>query len=801
MFCIKKILFISIMSTSLIANVQAYDDKNNEIESITVTARHQEERLIDVPMSISSISDVQLTDRNYTNATDVYRTIAGAAMTVNNGQLILRGLSGGNNGSPDTTTTFVDDIPLDFDQLIDIERIEVLRGPQGTLYGSNAIGGTVRIITKKPVLDEFELFGSTQVTSAKNVDDLYGNISLGLNIPLIDDKLAMRIVGNYEDNQLPYKNMHTNVHSEVKEGFVRSKILWKATSDLDISVGYLNIDKSSKGDFLGDGSRPGQKETISLTENLNTKYGYDVDFNYVDCPATASRPECMGGQRYSGTEEKYQLWDLLDPAFDSTTNVTTLNINHNDLFGLAKFVYAGSYSKYKEKSINNWSRLDANDLFKTWIVNRDELEETTHEIRLHNIYSKNPINWTVGVFYDKKVTDDLDSQKQLHDTGNKASAIAKAVWWDIDVTQLGINTFVDPQQNWENTLISYYQRELSFFGEFSYNLNFSELGSLELSAGIRHFDFKDSYKDESSGIWSESDESALWSEDLSSLYPEWSKYTSNDSGEESGNRFKYSVTYKPDVDTSLYALYSEGYRPGGNNSELPQSCDADPLAQSRKSRFSSDSIDNYELGIKQSLLDNTFNYSLSVYKIDWTDIRTEVYMDSCGFKYTSNVGEAESKGIEFESIAQLTDDLEITLNASHISAEIKNDNESIGAEAGDDMTMVPDTSVYIAFDYGYQLFEKDAFIRAELNYYGEYKTHFNVRDEDIVPSYTIFNVSGRFDINEELKFGIYINNIFDKNAYSYKAARSRDDSDLAAQENIQFIPERNITLRIDYTFI
>lgn len=125
------------------------DNKINEkkIEHIVVTSRKKEETIIEIPMSVSSISAMEIVDRNYTYATDIYRTLAGAAMPRN--ELILRGLSGGNTTYPDTTAVFTDDIPLEFNNLADIERVEVLRGPQGTLYGSNAIGGTVRIITKK----------------------------------------------------------------------------------------------------------------------------------------------------------------------------------------------------------------------------------------------------------------------------------------------------------------------------------------------------------------------------------------------------------------------------------------------------------------------------------------------------------------------------------------------------------------------------------------------------------------------------------------------------------------------------
>lgn len=774
----KKSLLSTVIVASTLSTSPSFA-KDSEIESITVTARHQEERIIDVPMAISTISDMEISDRNYTDATDLYRTLAGAAMVGNEGQLILRGLSGGNSGTPDTTTTFVDDVPFDFTNLIDVERVEILRGPQGTLYGSNAIGGTVRIITKKPVFDEFEFFGSAQATGEKNVSGLDNNFSAGVNIPLIDESLALRVTGNYEKDNYAFENINTGIQSESESGFIRSKLLWQATKNIDLTFGFARVEESYIGDTLGDGSRPRGKYQAVLTPNNIPGHGYDVDFYYLDCPLTSSRAECMSGEKQTGIKEKYQLWDLIDPELDSSSNLITLNINDKDLFGLASVVYAGSFRRYKETGIDNWSRLDAEDMFETWIVNKDDTDHTTHELRFQNIDS-GQLSWTAGIFYNKEESKDVEWQAQYHSAGDETSAIAEA-WWYEDVTKLGIETFNNPQKNWSNVAARYYQRELSFFGDASYNLNLYQHGSLEFSAGVRHFNFKDSFNGETAGIWSEG--------------------TTANAGEESGNRYKYSISYRPNRDLSIYALYSEGYRPGGNNAPLSQSCKSDPSAENRKDRFTSDSVENYEIGIKSSAFENKFNYSLAVYQIDWTDIRTSIYMDSCGFEYMANAGEAVSKGVEFESSTALTSDLAMTLNASYINAKVTEDNESISAKSGDDMTMVPDVTAYIALDYGYKVFNKQAYLRVDANYYGEYKTHFNVREEDKVPSYSVVNLSGRFEISDEINISIHLNNLFNNDAYSYKGARSRDDSDTAAQEYIQFLPERNLTLRVDYTFM
>jgi len=784
----QKLINCAILS-ALICTTPTYAfEENNEtsaeedVESITVTARRKSETIIEIPMAISSISAMEIQDRNYTSATDIYRTLAGAAMP--RGQLILRGLSGGNTTTPDTTATFVDDVPYTFTNLSDVERVEVLRGPQGTLYGSNAIGGTVRIITKKPVLDEFELFGSVQGGAETDVDGYDSNISLGVNIPLVDGKVALRVNGNLEHDKLPYVNMNTGTQSDIDRGFIRSQLLWQISDEMDVTFGFSRVEYRDRGAALGDRSKPGYYWDYSLSANADAPYGYDVDFFKVNCDANAERPACMGGTAPTakgGVPEKYQLWESIDPWYESSSNLYTLNFNHDNVFGVATMSYAGSFRKYKTDSLDNWSRLDASDMFKTWIINDDFMDETSHEIRFQNFDANDALSWTVGAFYNKTETKDaLDNQNQYHEKGDIASAVAMNWWWGIDVTQLGIDTFGNPQRNWNNATILDYDREFALFADIAYTLDIGDMGELELNAGIRRFDLKDDFIGQTRGIWSERE--------------------TRTGGEESGNRFKYSASWRPNNELSVYALYSEGYRPGGNNGELAQSCVDDPNASQRKDRYTSDSIDNYELGLKAAAFDRRFNFAAAIYQIDWTDIKTDVYMPTCGFSFTANGGEAQSKGFEFESTAQLTDDLMMTFNTSYTNSKLTEDNDAISGKKGDSMTMVPEWNGYLAFDQGFEVMGKQAFIRADYTYYGEYKTHFNVRDEDVVPSYSYVNLSGRIELSDSVRLSVHLNNVFNTDAISYKRARSRSEDNTTAQQYIDYLSERNLTVRVDYTF-
>ena len=749
-----------------------------QLEHIMVTSRKKEETIIEIPMSISSISGMEIVDRNYTYARDIYRTLAGAAMP--RGELILRGLSGGNTAFPNTTAVFTDDIPLEFNNLADIERVEILRGPQGTLYGSNAIGGTVRIITKKPVMNEFQLFGSLQSKSEKNVNGYDTNFSLGINIPLIDDTLALRINGNIDDDKGVMVNAFTGAQAGAEDNFLRSQLLWAPTDDLSINLGFVRTEYSEHGSFSADRSKPGGYWEAIFDENEDSLYGYDIDERFVECDPNLGRPACLsGGENITGAKDKYTVYDLIDDWYKDKLEIYTLTIAHDNILDIATLTYAGSFRQYKGHYLTDWSRADADDLFRTWIIGEDFDKRTTHEIRLQNIDVNSSFSWTIGMFSDKSTTpENPNNQWQYHEGGDKVSALTN-YWWGEDVTALGEKEFGNPNKNWNYAIVENWMNELSFFADVSYTLETDSMGKFEFGGGIRRYDLEDYFHSISTGIW-DNDSSIT-------------------SGQEDGTRLKFSTAWMPSSDMSVYALYSEGYRPGGNNGPLPQSCTDDPKSSSRNDRYNSDQIENKEIGFKASMFNNTFNFTSAIYQIDWTSIKTDIYMDTCGFSYTANGGEARSRGIEFESTAQLTDNLTMTLNTSYTDSYLTLDNDAIDGKAGDDMTMIPKYNAYLAFDQAINIMSKEAYIRLDMTAYGKYKTHFDTLPADEVDSYQVFNLSGRIELSDSVQLSVHINNLLDSEIVSYQKARSRDVESRAAQY-IRYLPERNVTVRLDYTF-
>ncbi|GHF10783.1 hypothetical protein GCM10017044_00580 [Kordiimonas sediminis] len=776
------------------AQTESDSDAVTEIEEVYVTARKKQELIVEVPMNIAAVGAEEISKRNLINKEDVYRSIAGAAAPgvgdiSGRGQLILRGLSGGNDATPNTTSTFTDGIPLNFSDLYDVERVEVLRGPQGTLYGSNAIGGTVRIITKKPDLSEMSVGGSILFKTEHHRPGTevrgYGMI----NVPIMEDKLALRVSGSSGSKAGKIINVYNDHNGEEEEKFIRAQLMWAPSDTTRVNLSYVNQDFYDSTYQAVDVSTPSYYYEAILTANPDAPYGYDVAFDFPNCPTGASRPECKSGGNIMGDyNPEFAVWNLVDNYTEYNMDVFGLTVDKDNLIDGIDMSYAGSYRDFTTSGRQGgWSRFDANDMFRTWILDQDAYDRWTHEIRFQS-NSEGPLEWTVGAFYDEIDYAPSDSwQWQYHASDNKSRAIAAYLWGDYwglgDPTQIGIDMYGDPTKNYNATRFETNLKELALFGEASYTFDLGDSGKLEITGGLRYYDLKDKIHTEVSGIWVGAEPSV----------------TRTDDGE-NGTRKKVSVNWMPNQEFAVFGIYSEGYRQGGNNGPTaPNDCANDENIDSYVDRYSSDKIKNYELGMKGFLFERKFQFSSAVYQIDWTDVQTSVYMPSCGFSYTANAASARSRGLEFESTTSLTDTLKFLANFSYTDSKMTSDVEALGAKDGDDMTMVPKYNFYAALDKELEIWGREGSVRIDVSGYGKYKSHFNVKDEDISPAYQIVNLSGGIQVNEYARISLHVNNIFDKKAVRY--ARSRSRSDWSGNTLSEFyIDERTVALRLDFNF-
>ena len=418
------------------------------LDEIVVTARKKEEVVLDIPMNISTITETEIKARNIVDKSELYRTIAGAASP--RGELILRGLSGSNSSSPNTTNVWTDGIPFDFDNVYDVERVEVLRGPQGTLYGSNAIGGTVHVITNKPNLNELEISGSVMFKNEAHRPGTEVRAFGVVNVPIVEGSLGLRVTGQSGGKTGKILNLNDGHRGETEDEFLRAQLLWEPNDKTQVNLSVVRDEYFSDEYSDVDLSTPPYYYEAILTPNAAATYGYDVALTFPDCPSGASRPECkihsIGALVQDGYNPDFATWYLLNHFNANETSLVGLTIDRQDIIDGVDLSYAGSYRDTDTSGRqNHWSRYDAQDMFRTWIDDTNGWNRFTHELRLQSS-GDGPIEWTVGAFHDESNgKENPNVQWQYHASDNRSRAIADYLWgywWGYeDPTQLGIDVY------------------------------------------------------------------------------------------------------------------------------------------------------------------------------------------------------------------------------------------------------------------------------------------------------------------------------------------------------------------------
>lgn len=342
------------------------DDAAANDGDIVVTASRREQKLVDVPMSISAVTQEQLDKRGAASLLDLSRSVPGLVVTESGpgqNQIFLRGVSN-PNGNASLVGVYLDEIPvtaaalaqLDL-QLVDLERVEVLRGPQGTLYGQGSAGGTVRFITRRPDFD-----GVSGEASLSLYATQHGGFSERLNgfvnVPVVDDKLAFRVSGTLA-NLGGWIDQPAAGRKNINDQFiknVRIKSLWKPVEALDI-VGTVVVHRN-KGDGL----------TVGADEN------YDVSFPNGDP---------LAKERFVDNYEVYNLTAKYD-------------------FGSVELMSSTSYVNSHKLSVGVALKLP--DDFETFNDDTIDSKVFAQEVRLSSS-GKNRLNWVIGGFYTNETID------------------------------------------------------------------------------------------------------------------------------------------------------------------------------------------------------------------------------------------------------------------------------------------------------------------------------------------------------------------------------------------------------------
>ena len=251
----------------------------------------------------------------------------------------------------------------------------------------------------------------------------------------------------------------------------------------------------------------------------------------------------------------------------------------------------------------------------------------------------------------------------------------------------------------------------------------------------------------------------------------------------------------PNEDLTLFAVSSAGYRPGGNNSALPPFCAGDPEASNFQRRYTSDKAENTEFGIKAR--GDTFNFNATYFLIDWTDIQIGI-APACGWSFTSNGGEAETKGVELDFDVMLADGLYMDFAGAFMTAETTIDMPSFGAAAGDSLPGTVEEQYNIGLSYDHTIGSKSAYTRVDYLYYGDSYATFGQSEDQMSPAYEKFNLNVGVELNENSSLQLSIDNLMDNRAEAFKF--SANSPGWRPRNYLQWIPPRSVSLRYTYRY-
>ena len=752
-----------------------------EVEEVIVTANKKAETVQEIPMNITVLSEALLDERGITSPEDYLRTLAGVSTPGGSNYFSFRGLntSTSQRGSG-TSSVFIDEVSGSLMSLFDVERVEILRGPQGTLYGSNAIGGTIRYVTNKP--DSSSSYGKIRIGygDKKRATDPRKTIEAMYNMPLTES-IAARAVFSQIISPGIYKNIQTDkIVGEEDDTQFMLTFAYDDGGNLTGSFRYFKTNYETFGILEPGQSKPGSADVYVPGCTPSTSYYYGES-----CQRLGAIASEFGISDYN---PQYAHASASDETEDDEMEMVQINLKYD--FNIFDANLILTEKDFTANAYTDWARIDMDDLYiAPLVVENDTSEESFTELRISS--KPGTIEWTIG-YYNYEYEDNPGiNQTQYAPNAEAFEYITDIImgYPDFDGTVYcppfceGYTGY--PYLYYASATDLSVQDETSYYAQVDYNLG----EKLTFTFGIRDYELSDSYISSQYGVFFMDENGS------DGTFPAGTSYAA-ESGEESDTRTKYAVSYKPDEDLTLYFTQATGYRPGGNQSPLPPFCESDEtIGDTFSQRYNSDEAQTTEFGVKS----RGSNYSANVtyFEVDWDKIIIRV-TPGCGWGYNFNGGQAETKGWEVDFSYELTDSLSLDFAGSSMTAETSIDIESLGASAGDRLPNTVETQWNLGLVYDALILSYPSYARLDMSYYGDSFNTFAENPNTSSPDYTKLNLNIGMDLSEVSKLQLTIDNLTDERTEAYIYAV--DDTGYRPRNWMQWIPPRTVTIKYSYSF-
>ena len=701
------------------------------IEEIVVTAQKRSETLRKVPESISVVTGLQLEEQHIDDYADLARTIPDLSFSSLGApglsNLEIRGIS--STVGTSTVAIYLDDAPITIrnnsfysgqsePQLFDLAQSEVLRGPQGTLYGASSMGGTIRFVSNKVNLDDFEGTASGELSGTQDGGVNYKAKGV-LNIPVVAGQMGLRI--GFETTQDSGFVDHATLGGAIdrtgingyRSNVIKASLLWDVTDALTITPAVFAQKTVINDTGLVDFATPNYITTKLVQEGGNDTLAVpsikvNYDFDWADLTSVTS----YAFRHFPRTTDGTFFNSVFVGGFIDGFGITGVdgNLDGKNLAALPGPVF---------NSLNT--------------------RQLTEEIRLvskpYDPESGNPFTWIAGLYYSDSKNFGTSAQyiPGFNSTFQRTYGVPAA---DILGTDIPNDLFFDFATKLDD-------REYAAFGELSYNLT----PELKFTAGLRYLYGRSALNGVQGGFFA----SSPMQNGVTKAYAPTPKF---------------SVTYDVNPNVTAYATAGKGFRLGGINGPVPViQCGPDLAAfglDSAPVGYAPDKLWNYEVGAKGRFFDNQLSVNSSAYDIEWSKIQIDIPLKTCGFDFTDNVGEARSYGIETEVQWRVNAALTVGASGQYNHDTFTQAVAGLGVNKGDPVPGSPKWSLNLVADYEMPITDTiSGFVRGNWQFTGNSHGTFVRTNQDY--DRATYNLAGasigaNFD---SWDIALFVKNLFD----------------------------------------
>jgi iron complex outermembrane recepter protein len=682
--------------------------KETGLEEIVVTAEKRDSTVQKTPISMTAISEADIQARGLEDFRSIAQETPGVSMkTSGPGQteFEMRGLDATGGFSP-TVGFYIDDAPLTAPaqaaqgkvvvdpDLYDLNRVEVLRGPQGTLYGAGSMGGTIKLVTNAPQLNTFSVSAQSKESGTDGGGFNYGGSAM-MNLPITQDVAAIRFVGTYKYTSGWIDRVVLNPFPiETNGGLTRGNVL---AAPVQANYSDVNWEELEGGRV---------SLLVKLGDNLTIQAGLMHQKISTGGPFTIDDPP-------GNVLAHYQPFDIAEPLEDNFTLYTLTVKYHFDGADLTSAT--AKWNRHDEQTQDISETIQSLLGLPSFYIpeggagpgsqeETDFSDQASEELRLAS-NGDGRFQWIGGLFFS-------DFNSNTTSLSNYAGL--EPIFGTSDLISVG-----EP--------INVTQRAL--FGETSYKLT----DQLKATVGLRYYSYSSTEETINSGI--------------ASIAGGPGKVLEFGRADDKGFNPKVNFAYTVNDDVLLYTTAAKGFRPGGPNSPVPLSGPAQCLTgpgnlqslglNAAPNQFNPDTVWSYEIGEKARALGNTFQINSDVYYESWNNVQ-QLVDPSCGFSFTANAGSATVYGSEIEIAANLSPSWTVIENVGLTHATFNDTVMATNTVKGQKLLDVPNVTENTSVIYSTPVSAAYNFsVRGTYTYVGPMQDITYVRND--LPGYSLVN--------------------------------------------------------------